>query len=214
MTQLYILGSSTAYGVGGEGGGWGDLIKQELHRRNYGPQGHGEVYEVFNFAKSGAKIQFVIDSFPSQFAHYSRPNTKSIALVAVGDNNAKANGQPDNFVSTLDAYLAQMSQLLQLLTTTCDVTIAVGSGFVDETKTSPKINPLSGNKSYFSNQRRIAFESAWANLCGQLNVPFVGVDVSVAEWQHHYLYQDGLHPNAAGHHYIARRVLTAIDSKL
>ena len=72
MKQIFILGASTAYGVGGEHGGWGDLIKQYAHSKMYGQSGAGEKYEVFNFALSGATVDFVTTTFPEQIKNYDR----------------------------------------------------------------------------------------------------------------------------------------------
>lgn len=36
MTQIFIIGSSSVYGVGAESSGWADLVKQALHRKMYG----------------------------------------------------------------------------------------------------------------------------------------------------------------------------------
>lgn len=50
MTQIFILGSSNAYGVGGKDGGWADILKQYLHNKMYGKYGIGEKHELFNFS--------------------------------------------------------------------------------------------------------------------------------------------------------------------
>src|SRR5512133_4042867 len=103
MIQIFILGSSMVYGVGGPNGGWADLIKQHLHKKMYGENGVGEKYEIYNFGKSGATIDFVKDTFKSQLDAYDRKQ-KTIILVSVGGNNTKAEETPDNFVSTPEEY--------------------------------------------------------------------------------------------------------------
>lgn len=52
MIQIFILGSSTVYGVGAEHAGWADLIKQALHKKMYSENGSGEKYEIYNLGKS------------------------------------------------------------------------------------------------------------------------------------------------------------------
>src|SRR4051812_47605193 len=107
ITQVFILGSSMVYGVGGSHGGWADLVKQHLHQKMYGEDGVGEEYEVYNFGKSGATIDFVKDTFGSQLEAYGR-RQKTIILLAVGGNNTKAEEEPDNFVSTHEEYEQEM----------------------------------------------------------------------------------------------------------
>jgi len=98
MTQVFILGSSSTYGVGGENGGWADLLKQSLHSDMFSSGGVGEKYEVYNFAKSGAPRSFVKETSKEQFKNYKRSG-KTIVVVSVGGNNSKAEDKPDNYVS-------------------------------------------------------------------------------------------------------------------
>ena len=114
MIQIFIVGSSSTYGVGGEKGGWADLIKQELHTRMYSENGIGQQYEIFNLGKSGAPIRFVLNTFPQQLKDYGR-NGKRMVIVSVGGNNIKSETEPDNFVSTLEEYSKEMSELFDLL---------------------------------------------------------------------------------------------------
>lgn len=213
ITQIFIIGSSSVYGVGASNSGWADLVKQFLHHKMYGENGVGEKYEVYNLGKSGAKIEFAKNLFPALIREYGR-NGKIITIVSIGGNNSKAENSSTNYVSTLEEYEAQMSELLDLLKEKSDVVIAVGSGHVDENKTNPKHNPLTGGQSYFTNERRKLFEQRWKTLCAQKDIAFIGVELSEEDWQAEYLYEDGLHPNQKGHQYIADKVIRVLQSKL
>jgi lysophospholipase L1-like esterase len=213
MVQIFTLGSSSVYGVGSGVGGWGDMVKQDLHERMYGKDGVGEKYEVFNFAKSGATAKFVIETFPSQLEQYGRGG-KIISIVYVGGNNAKAEGTSDNFVSTIEEFNEEMTDLLELLKKKSSHFIAVGSGYYDESKVNPKSNPLTGGKSYFKNARKREFETRFKKLAEERNMPFIEVGVDEEEWKEKYLYMDGLHPNQAGYRLIADKILTELDKLL
>lgn len=211
MKQFYILGASSAYGVGGENGGWADLLKLRIHQKMYGKDGVGEKYEVFNFAQSGATVDFVLNTFPQQVNNYKRPNDEVTILVSIGGNNAKAHGEPDNYVSTIDEYVRQMTTLFELLKANSSNVIVVGGGYVDESKTNPKISPFDGSKSYFTNSRRIEFRNALKKLCIEMSVDLVEPGLSIEEWQAKCLYIDGLHPNDEGHKLIFEAVLEKIS---
>ena len=206
MKQVFIVGASIAYGVGGAGGGWGELIKHYAHGLMYEDGGVGEKYEVFNFAKPGETVDFILDTFPDQLKQYGRGGELT-TVVSVGGNSSKAVDTPDNFVSTVEEYVAEMKKLLTLLKTASHV-IIVSNSYVDESKTNPKLNPLNGTKSYFTNKRRSEFRAALKKLCEEQSVTFVDADggISPEEWKEHYLYSDGLHPNTAGHQYIFERI--------
>lgn len=210
MTQVFIVGASGVYGVGGPNGGWADMIKTALHQKMYDQGGLGEKYEVYNFGKSGGKISFVKDSFPEQIKQYGRKD-RPITIVSVGGNNSKAKNSPDNFVSTIDEYSQEMEELLDILRDFSQQVIAVGGGWYDETKTCPKISPFDDSKSYFSNQRKQEFEKHFKKLCKDRKIPFVDIDVEEDVWKKKYLYDDGLHANDAGHRLIADKVMAVLE---
>ena len=205
MTQIFVFGASIAYGVGGETGGWADLIKQKLHTRMYSKLGTGEKYELYNFAKPGEPISFVLDTYKYQFEKYKRKG-KAIILVSTGGNNSKAENEPDNFISTPEQYHDEMFRLLTELKENSDAVIFVGTGTVDEFKTQPKFNPLTGKKSYFTNARRSLFEQILSQICTEIGITFIQTEIENKEWIEKYLSSDGLHPNQNGHKLIADKI--------
>jgi lysophospholipase L1-like esterase len=213
VTQFFILGSSSIYGVGGSHAGFADLIKQYLHSKMYDEGGVGEKYEVYNFGKSGATISFVKEALPWLLKNYSRSG-KLVFIVSVGGNNSKARNTPDNFISTPEAYRQEMEVLLDLLKQHSDRVIVVGNAFVDESKTSPKSDPLSSNVDYFTNTRRRQFTGINKEICEEYGLDFVDVNVSQQEWVEKYLYEDGLHSNQAGHQLIFETLRPLIDQAI
>lgn len=214
ITQIFILGSSSTYGVGGPNGGWADLIKQYLHQKMYEDDGVGEKYELFNFGKSGATIDFVKDTFPVQLKDYGRQQ-KTIIIVSVGGNNSRAKEKPDNFVSTPEEYEKGMRDLLLSLKQNCDGLILVSSNeYVDEAKTNPKKNPLTGGQDYFTNARRQQFRDIVKQICKDIDVELVDIPVSKEKWVDKYVYLDGLHPNRAGHKLIFDEITPVLNKYL
>jgi len=209
MKQIFIVGASSPYGVGAESTGWGDLVKQYMHSQMYRQDGVGEKCEVYNFTKPGATIDFVVNTLPSQLKDFGRDAEITI-IASVGGNNSKAENTPDNFVSTEDEYRAEMESLLEQLTESSDNLIIVSNTYVDESKTNPKTNPFTGGSSFFTNERRGAFNQITRELCDAKQVPFVAVSQTVEEWIEKYQYEDVLHPNQAGH----QQILEAIKPHL
>jgi lysophospholipase L1-like esterase len=213
MTQVFIFGASTAYGVGAESGGWGDLLKQSLHAKMYGEGGVGEKYEVYNFAQPGATIEFVLVTAIEQLKFYRRSGNV-IAAVLVGGNNIKAENEPDNFVSSIEEYEQIMSQLIEKLKDSVDELIMLDVPPVDEAKTNPKPNPLTGGKSYFQNDRIILFNHALMKLCDKYGVHHIDLTVDPKEWAAKHLSVDGLHPNQAGYRYIFEQLSPEVEKLL
>lgn len=211
ITQVFILGSSYTYGVGAEHTSWADLVKQYLHGKMYKEGGVGEKFEVYNFGKSGETISFVKDSFEWLIKQYGR-NQKTIIIVSAGGNNTKAINDPHNYVSTPQEYEHEMKQLLTILKNSSDAVIVVDSnGYVDEEKTTPKLNPLNGSKSYFTNVRRQEFKAIAESLCSKMEIPIVDHSVDMHEWIRTYMYKDGIHPNQAGHQLIFEAIKPLLD---
>ncbi|HEX9153630.1 MAG TPA: GDSL-type esterase/lipase family protein, partial [Candidatus Saccharimonadales bacterium] len=85
--------------------------------------------------------------------------------------------------------------------------LVVGLTPVDESKTNPKSNPITGGSSYFSNDRIKVFEETMRGTCEAEGVPFIPMFSQVpSDWQQNYLYSDGIHPNDAGHRWVYEQI--------
>jgi lysophospholipase L1-like esterase len=212
MTQVFILGDSVAYGVGAAQAGWADLLKQWLFKQMYSEGGTGETYELFNFAYPGGGIEFVLETQLKQMDAYRRDD-KIIAVACTGGNNAKAVGDPHSFVSSPEEYKQLVTTLLDRLQQQADAVIALPSlVVVDETKVCPKINPFTGKKSFFTNERIAQFNRMFQELCQAQDVSFVYT--SPEGWAETCLYTDGLHPNQVGHQRLYDQIQPLVQQQL
>jgi len=197
--QFFIFGASGAYGVGGMNGGWAGLLKQYIHSALYGEQGLGEAEEVYNFAKPGAEISFVLDTFENQLSNYGRECPLS-AFLSVGLNDTKAVGNPDTYLSDETKFEKDYDRLLREMSKNFDSINVLGFYDVDERKVSPKINSFDGSKSYFKNDRIHAFNKILEKVCANYKkVNFIDLSHLSDTWLRDCLFKDGLHPNDKGH---------------
>lgn len=213
MAKVFIFGASIAYGVGGEEGGWGDLLKRKIHLKMYGNSGIGEKHQVYNFGKPGATVEFALDTFSYQLDKYA-DDQKAIAIVSVGINNTRAKEKPDNFVSNIEDYRNAMTKLLKSLKQKVNYLICVGYSPVDESKTTPKPNPLTGGFTYFFNNRIQEFNDEFKRICKEEGVKFIDIDINPQVWIEKFLWDDGLHPNKLGHQLIFENVWLEVKSLL
>ena len=203
MIQIFISGASITYGVGSADGGWADMVKRYLHKRQYGESGEGsEHYEVYNFAKPGATVEEVRDSMTTDVGLRRRQGEKSIIILSVGMNNAKCINSPNSYVSTIDSYKTSLNELLGTARNITDNVIFVGYTPVDEKLTAPRISPLTGEQVYFFNNRIKEFNSICKAVCGEMEVIYVDIfDKANTEGWKDFLV-DGVHPNVDGHGWI------------
>ena len=213
MAQIFIFGASSAYGVGGEEGGIGDLLKKKIHSQMYHPNGTGEKHEVYNFSTPGATVEFFLDSFDYQIDKYAK-DTKLIAVVSVGMNNSKAINESGNFISSSSQYKTAMEKSLTKLKQKVDAVICCGYTLVDESKTTPIANPFNEDLAYFRNDKIMEFNKIFKQVCQQIGVAFIEIDVEYEEWKRKYLYKDGLHPNKEGHQLIFDKLWPEVEKLL
>ncbi len=210
MSQIFIMGASITYGVGGETGGWADMLKLALQKKIFSMDGTGEKNEIYNFAKPGATADFVARNYKQQLNEYRNEGEVTV-ILSVGMNNTKAIDSPENYVSTIDDFEKLMLDLIKEISSQVDRFIFLGYSPCDENKTYPKLNPLTGKDSYFSNERIFQFNDVVADICNELNVEFIGIDINQKDWITSYLYEDGLHPNKKGHEYIFGKIKKVVE---
>lgn len=63
-----------------------------------------------------------------------------LVLINIGGNNSKAEGSPDNYISTPEEYRESVRNLFSEMKPFVDKIIFVSSGYIDESKTNPKIS--------------------------------------------------------------------------
>jgi len=211
MTQVFVVGASITYGVGASEAGWADLIKRYFHSKMYSSGGVGEEYEVFNFSKSGTPIDFVLESYPTWIKEYYRKD-KLVIVFSLGINDSKATDQPTNFFSSPDKYSEQLRKLIGMFKSDTNQIFGVGNAYVDEPKTTPKSNPFTGSKSFFTNERIRLFDKTTADVSTASGVDFTEIDVDKERWIKDCLYSDGLHPNQTGHQLIFESIKPKLDN--
>ncbi len=206
MSQIFIMGASIGYGVGGETGGWADMLKLDMHNKLYSKGGAGESNEFYNFSKPGATADFVAKNYKEWLKDYRNDGEDVTVILSIGLNNSKAIDTPDNYVSKVGEFEDLMRDLIKDIKHDVDRLIFVGYNPCDESKTYPKLNPITGGTSYFLNDRIYKFNSTVNSICGELDVKFVDIDIDEEEWIVDHLYEDGIHPNKKGHEIIFHKI--------
>lgn len=212
MTAILCFGSSVVYGVGSTTGGWSDLLKQSIHSNLYGPNGVGELHEVYNLGIPGNTSEDLALRLESELKGRRRDmQPELLCIFGIGVNDCRAVDTPSNYISSPEEYQNRMRKLFKICSTHKAQAIAIGFTPVDETLTNPKLQPRTGKKSFFTNARIELFEEALKEVCLSEKIGFVPLYAEAL--QHGWtecLHLDGLHPNDKGHAWIADRVYSSV----
>jgi lysophospholipase L1-like esterase len=205
MKHILIFGSSTVHGVGGQQG-WADQLKAALHAEMFA-NGGTRAYEIYELGIPGTSLQDMQARFEAELKarlpEHVRPEDIYVVFSA-GTNDSVAVDEPGHHVRSADDFAALAHAYIHLIKDYTDHILAVGVTPVDESKTTPFTHD---GIVYVTNERLAAFEAALQEVAGNENVTCVPLHGSVpADWPATSLFADGLHPNDAGHQWIASKV--------
>jgi lysophospholipase L1-like esterase len=209
MKNIVIIGASITHGVGGTQGGWSDMVKRTIHQKLYAPNGPGEICEVYELGIPGQSAKDILERFEAEVRPRlgQRDSDSNCIVLSVGTNDAKAVDRPDNYVATLEEYAEHIRAILTLAKKYAITVLGLGLTPVNESKTNPKHNPLTGSKSYFDNNRLRQFELTFQEECQREGAEFVPLYASSPQgWGKEFIIADGIHPNQAGHEWIFEQI--------
>jgi lysophospholipase L1-like esterase len=210
--QIICIGASTLHGVGGTKGGWPDFLKTDIHQKQYGSDGIGQVHEVHSLGVPAATIEDMSERTKVCLRTMRKPKMKVIALVQGGANNAKAIGRPDNFVSTPAEYKQNVTDFLSSIKQLSDKTVCIGMLPMNP----DKVMPEKDSKVYFSNERIKELESILGEVAHSLGIKFIPLfnKAMTVNWIEKYQYQDGIHPNDKGYQWTYGIIKPEVDKLL
>lgn len=215
--QIFCIGASTTYGVGGSKGGWADLLKQKLHQKMFGSNPTGEKHEIYNLGVPGATIGNMVERTEVSLRTIKKIDRKSISIVQGGANNALAVERPDNFVSTTEEYRKELIDFFSVVKNLSDEVVCLGSVPMDESKTTPIIKDLErGKTAYFFNKRIEQFEKVLQETVEGLGIIFVPLfnEATSIGWVPDYQFKDGIHGNDKGHAWLCDKAWATIKDKV
>ena len=162
---------------------------------------------MWNFAKYNATVSDVSASIVSDVSYRKCNNSDVIIILSVGMNDTKSVDTARNYLSTLSEYIVNIEKLFNTVMTISNKIMFVGYTPVNEKLTTPKMNPFTGKKSFFINERIREFDETCNRICASKNISHVKLfDSALAlDWDE-YLTDDGLHPSDKGHRWIYEKV--------
>ena len=209
--RIFFFGDSITHGFYDEQGGWAQRLCNEYHALSLEKLGQANsVYiEAFNLGVSGDTAGGLAKRIESDIDSRRLYKTEDIIVIAIGINDAPLiNNRAVKDVYDFEDEIEKVIKNSQKITSKI---LLVGLTAVDESMTNPW--PYSSRDRQFFNNRINLFEDTVKQCANRDSIKFVPLhDEFLANLEAgQKLLADGLHPNSAGHRWIASRVKPVID---
>lgn len=197
--QLTVIGDSGVYGWGDrEGGGWCERLRRSWMQTPDAPV-------VYPLGVRGDGLENVSKRWEAEWGGRGelRRQTPGGLLLAVGLNDTARVGRVDGRPQlSVEAYRFGVEQLLRAIGPRTHV-LVLGLTAVDE-------HPMPfGGCLWYTNSAIAVYESQLEEACLEADVPFLPLHQAMQNQPNwlSWMEADGIHLNAAGHHWIHQQVM-------
>lgn len=197
--RVLVFGDSIAQGFFDENGGWVESLKR--HSSKEFTQG-SDYLTFFNMSISGDFTKDVLARLENELQARVWPGEDQVILFAIGANDSVVvSGK--NAVSE-NEFEQNLKNILSIAKRHSSKIIFLGLSPVVDSVTQP----VSWDDTIsYSNERTKLFNDAIKSFCKENNLSFVNVyDPFISYKDTPSLFDDGIHPNAAGHELIFKTV--------
>jgi len=212
MADIYIFGDSIGYGAWDEKGGWADRLKQYFHQQKLANP-NKKATEVYNLSVDGDNSADVAVRLKSELTARRKPwsTNEDIVLMAIGTNDAYAEGSPTNYPFSPDDYLENLKKIHQDVQLLGLRLTFLSLDPVDEDQT----NPTPWGAYFWTNDKIAEYNRTLKQFCEDNGLPFLNIfDELLNKSDYKEMLYDGTHPNSTGHEYIFGRVTPFINGLL
>lgn len=196
--RILFFGDSATYGqIDDEKCGWVHRLRLAYEQRP------GDKQEFYNLGISGNMAANVVKRLALETESRRWYDEELAIVVAVGMNDSKFKGE--TYASTPELFAGELEQILSAARQYTTKILFVGINPVDESLTIPFAPSIAG--SCYSNERIKEFETAISVFCAENSAAFVPLFQAMQDrLKEEQLLADGLHPNAAGHQFLAELI--------
>ncbi len=194
VNSICIFGDSTAWGAWDmEKGGW--VNRLWLYA---GEKTDGECY-IYNLSISGGTTGTILERFESE----AKIREADAIIFQSGGNDSYLKGKNGPNQISLDKFQNNLEKIIGKAKNITPNIIFVGFKNVDETKTMP----VSWEDIYYVNAEIKKYNEVMKSVCQKNNIPYLDIFGLLKNED----FEDGLHPNAAGHKKIFEKVKNFLE---
>lgn len=196
MRKIFIFGDSIAFGRGvNKVDNWASKIN-DFFDTNY-----SEENMVFNLGVPSETSTDLVARFEREIKariKSKNPEDYSIAIIATGINDSKLKYKKTQ-VTEVD------------FTKNIDEIISVAEKYVDKIIVVGPTQIQKGKITNFKNDIILQYSRLLKSICLNKRVAFIDVSETLSPSSEYYC-DDGVHPNASGHRYIAEKIINGLTS--
>lgn len=180
---ICIFGDSTAWGAWDmEKGGWVNRLWLDVGKR----KDNKDYIEIYNCSISGGTTDTILERFETE----AKIRGATTLIFQTGGNDASYQTTPDNFLVSEKKFKKNIEEIIKRARKITDSIIFTDLKNCDESKTMP----VSWIDIYYKNENIKKYSKIMEEVCSEQSILFLDVpDLTNDE------FEDGLHPNAAGH---------------
>jgi len=188
--SICIFGDSTAWGAWDmEKGGWVNRLWLDVANKedpNY--------VEVYNCSISGGTTETILERFESE----AKIREADGLIFQSGGNDSCFIGKNGLNQIPIDKFRDNLKEIVKRAQSITDNMIFIGFKDIDESKT----NPVSWGDIYYTSSEIKKYDDVMESICKEKNIPYLNIFGLLNNED----FDDGLHPNAEGHHKIFEKV--------
>ena len=205
MKGILCFGDSITFGIGEiPNKSWCGRLKDYFEvKRDYNV--------VYNLGVPGHTSTDILKRFDSEAEgriRIKRPLDKYLVLIAIGTNDCKFNGKPEdnNPRITEDQFKKNIQELITKANSYQAKLAFIGLPPVDESRT------LYYEETCFKSERVKLFNDIIKKVCEENNILFLDIFDIMVKGDYLHLLDDGLHPNSVGYDFMFKHVIKFVES--
>lgn len=187
--SICVFGDSTAWGAWDlDKGGWVNRLWFHVAKRD------GDDYvEVYNCSISGGTTETILERFENE----AKIRGADALIFQTGGNDAAYENKPGNYLVAPEKFKENLEEIIKRARKITGNIVFMDLKNCDESKTMP----VSWVDIYYTNENIKKYNAIMQEVCDKNNVLFLNIEPLENED-----FDDGLHPNAAGHERIFNQV--------
>lgn len=212
--RVLVFGDSITQGYWDTDGGWVDRLRSHFdHLQAVDLQGNDEP-TIFNLGISADNSRNILDRIEAETVARTWHNNLPVIIIQIGVNDSSSdNEEVDESVRvSVHDYESNLREIIKRTKQLSSNIIFVGLSACDESKTTP----VSWGEYYYTNKAIKDYENVMKFIAREHNLAFIPVFdefKSAIDGGEDFLL-DGLHPNNAGHQFIANLVRPKLEELL